>query len=82
MDRLRDAFVGVRAGGSGFALLVADLDGFKGVNDRHGHDAGDLVLQVVARRLRGTARANDTIARPKAMRVDMVSLMTSGFANG
>lgn len=63
MDRLRDAFVGVRAGGSGFALLVADLDGFKGVNDRHGHDAGDLVLQVVARRLRGTARANDTIAR-------------------
>ena len=63
MDRLREAFVGVRAGGNGFALLVADLDGFKAVNDRCGHDAGDLVLQVVARRLRGAARTHDTIAR-------------------
>jgi diguanylate cyclase (GGDEF)-like protein/hemerythrin-like metal-binding protein/PAS domain S-box-containing protein len=63
MDRLREAFVAVRGGGIGFALLVADLDGFKEVNDRYGHDAGDLVLQVVARRLRGTARTNDTIAR-------------------
>ncbi len=63
MDRLREAFVGVRGGGASFALLVADLDGFKAINDRFGHDAGDLVLQVVARRLRGTARANDTIAR-------------------
>jgi PAS domain S-box-containing protein len=55
MDRLREAFVGVRAGGNGFALLVADLDGFTAINDRCGHDAGDLVLQVVARRLRGAA---------------------------
>ena len=63
LDRLRDAFVAAQAAGTRFALLVGDLDGFKEVNDRQGHDAGDVVLQVVARRLRGAARANDTIAR-------------------
>jgi diguanylate cyclase (GGDEF)-like protein/hemerythrin-like metal-binding protein len=63
IDRLRDAFVAAQAAGTRFAVLLGDLDGFKAVNDRHGHEAGDLVLQAVTKRLRGAARANDTVAR-------------------
>jgi len=49
--------------GIGFAVLFIDLDGFKAVNDRLGHDAGDMVLQEVARRLRESVRQNDSVIR-------------------
>ncbi len=49
--------------GQTFALLFLDIDGFKGVNDTHGHEAGDEVLREVARRLSGTTRSGELIAR-------------------
>lgn len=45
------------------ALLMIDLDRFKPVNDLHGHAAGDLLLQLVAKRLRSAARDGDVVAR-------------------
>lgn len=45
------------------ALMFVDIDGFKDINDTYGHDAGDAVLKVVARRLRGCARRIDTVGR-------------------
>ena len=45
------------------ALLLIDLDHFKPINDRFGHAAGDLMLQVIAKRLREHVRAGDAVAR-------------------
>lgn len=50
-------------GTTSFAVFFLDLDGFKKINDLHGHAAGDLLLQHVAERLRNTVRASDLIAR-------------------
>jgi diguanylate cyclase (GGDEF)-like protein len=46
-----------------FSLVLIDLDHFKQVNDRHGHDAGDAALCAVASQLRGAVRENDVLAR-------------------
>lgn len=46
-----------------FALLFFDLDGFKEINDRYGHKAGDAVLRAVAERTSAIVRENDTVAR-------------------
>ena len=49
--------------GEGLAVLYVDLDGFKGANDRGGHDAGDRLLREVAQRLQQGLRQGDLVAR-------------------
>ena len=62
-DRIEQALQRARRTMDAFALMVIDLDGFKEVNDIRGHDAGDQVLQSIARRLETVVRASDTVAR-------------------
>lgn len=63
MDRLSQALVSSARRKQHGALLFIDLDKFKALNDTHGHDKGDLLLQEIARRLENCVRANDTVAR-------------------
>lgn len=58
-EQLRDV---LRDNGT-FGALYLDMDGFKAINDEHGHDAGDNVLQESAVRIRGCIRAQDTVVR-------------------
>ena len=57
-------------------LYLLDLDRFKPVNDRHGHDVGDELLTLMARRLKATTRAQDTVAR---LGGDEFVIVTSGL---
>jgi diguanylate cyclase (GGDEF)-like protein len=62
-DRLRHAVAQLERRPSRLAVLYIDLDDFKPVNDKHGHDAGDELLVAVAERLRRSVRQTDTVAR-------------------
>jgi diguanylate cyclase (GGDEF)-like protein/PAS domain S-box-containing protein len=62
-DRLNQATAYAKRHHTKYALLFLDLDGFKNVNDRFGHDVGDKLLQEVAGRLRLNVRGEDTAAR-------------------
>ncbi|WP_432991467.1 diguanylate cyclase domain-containing protein [Dactylosporangium sp. CA-233914] len=62
-ERVEHAFDTHQRSGLTFAVLFLDLDGFKPVNDRFGHNAGDAVLRQVAERLRHGVRSADTVAR-------------------
>jgi diguanylate cyclase (GGDEF)-like protein/PAS domain S-box-containing protein len=74
-DRMREAIERTRTSrsgraavspesvGPGLAVFLLDLDDFKEVNDRFGHDAGDDVLMAVGKRLQSTVRPSDTVAR-------------------
>jgi diguanylate cyclase (GGDEF)-like protein len=63
LDRLDQALSLAKRGHYKSAVLFLDLDGFKAINDTLGHDAGDLLLQVVAQRLKPLVRDSDTVAR-------------------
>lgn len=62
-DRLDSALRNARRQNSTLALLFLDINDFKGINDVHGHAAGDRVLCAIARRLEGCVRDTDTVAR-------------------
>ncbi|PLX51178.1 MAG: hypothetical protein C0613_00815 [Desulfobulbaceae bacterium] len=62
-DRLQVTMKEARRYGHLFALFYLDLDHFKPLNDKHGHEGGDLALQEVARRLTATVRESDTVSR-------------------
>ena len=62
-ERLRAALSRDARSGGTTAVLFLDLDGFKQVNDRHGHGVGDEVLRCVSGRLSGVVRPSDTVAR-------------------
>jgi diguanylate cyclase (GGDEF)-like protein/PAS domain S-box-containing protein len=62
-DRMRQALAHARRQGGVLAVALLDLDGFKPVNDTHGHAAGDQVLVELAHRLQAVLRDGDTVAR-------------------
>jgi diguanylate cyclase (GGDEF)-like protein/PAS domain S-box-containing protein len=63
VNRIHDAAGRVHRGGGPMAVLFLDLNGFKPVNDRYGHAAGDELLIAVAGRLVATVRGSDFVAR-------------------
>ena len=62
-ERLRHAIKLRHDEGEATGLLYIDLDDFKGINDRWGHDLGDEVLHAIGRRIEGAVRPGDTAAR-------------------
>jgi diguanylate cyclase (GGDEF)-like protein len=62
-DRLSDAIQQSQVNNTRTALLMVDLDGFKLINDTHGHDVGDELLRHIAHNLRSAIRLPDTLAR-------------------
>lgn len=62
-DRLELELAHAKRNKEQLAVAYVDLDGFKEINDKFGHAAGDALLRVVAERIRGSLRAGDTIAR-------------------
>jgi diguanylate cyclase (GGDEF)-like protein/hemerythrin-like metal-binding protein/PAS domain S-box-containing protein len=62
-DRLGQALARGNRDREPFALLMLDLDGFKAVNDAHGHETGDALLRAAGRRFQRCVRESDTVAR-------------------
>ena len=62
-DRLTQSMLSGERSGNRGALIFLDLDNFKPLNDQHGHEAGDLLLAEVARRIKSCVRQIDTVAR-------------------
>ena len=62
-DRIASAIGRARRSKRAVGVLVADLDGFKAINDAHGHVIGDQMLKAVSARLKACVRETDTVAR-------------------
>ena len=62
-DRLHNGLAQAKRHEWRLAVMFIDLDDFKGINDTHGHDVGDRVLQMVAQRLQTFVRGGDTVSR-------------------
>lgn len=76
-DRLHAACARASRNRGMFALAYLDLDGFKNVNDRHGHLAGDALIANIGQRLAQAVRATDTVAR---LGGDEFGLLMEGIA--
>lgn len=63
IDRLKHGLTQARRHNWTAAIMFMDLDSFKAINDSHGHDVGDFVLQTIANRLRESTRGDDTVSR-------------------
>ena len=63
LEHLEQAFTGFRRHGRPFSVLIGDLDDFKQINDRHGHNCGDRVLIAAALTLVASVRGDDIVAR-------------------
>jgi diguanylate cyclase (GGDEF)-like protein len=63
LDRLEQTILRAKRNKALFAVLYIDLDGFKVINDRYGHDAGDKALKQIAHRINDNVRSSDTVAR-------------------
>lgn len=62
-DRLYQAIARAERSGNMLAVVFLDLDGFKAINDEHGHDVGDQLLGILAARMKESLRELDTLAR-------------------
>ncbi|MBB4843371.1 diguanylate cyclase (GGDEF)-like protein/PAS domain S-box-containing protein [Paucibacter oligotrophus] len=62
-ERFHFALANARRYNESLGLILLDLDRFKPINDQHGHAVGDLLLQTVAKRIRGSVRETDTVGR-------------------
>ena len=62
-DRLHQGMAQAQRRGQRLVVVFLDLDGFKAINDQHGHNAGDQLLMAVATRMKQTLRDGDTLAR-------------------
>ena len=78
LDRLATAIQAASTGRTTVVCLV-DLDGFKGVNDREGHAAGDAVLKAVTGALSGVVREIDTVARLGGDEFAVLAQVTPSF---
>jgi diguanylate cyclase (GGDEF)-like protein/PAS domain S-box-containing protein len=78
MDRLGLALANAKRHGHQAAVLFLDLDGFKAINDEFGHEAGDVILQTMADRIKTAIRDVDCAAR---MGGDEFVLVASGFTS-
>jgi diguanylate cyclase (GGDEF)-like protein len=63
LDRLAHAILRADRNKESLGLMFLDLDGFKQINDTHGHRAGDILLKQFAERLAASVRKTDTVAR-------------------
>jgi len=62
-DRLAHGLAHAKRHGWQMAVMFIDLDDFKSINDTHGHDIGDRILQIVAQRIASNTRSDDTVSR-------------------